>query len=336
VTIDVRANDDDVDGDTLALIGVEGASHGTASIAPGGTHVSYEPEPDFNGTDTFEYAVSDGNEGTEIGEVVVTVSPVNDPPQAAADTATVSEGASVVLDVVANDSAGPADESGQTLTVASVGTPTHGVAEVVATGPDAGKVRYTPSAGYLGPDSFGYDVSDGSATATGLVSVTVRKPTQKSLCGLTPTISGTLGDDVIEGTPGDDVIRARRGNDVINGNGGDDIVCGGPGADTVTTGAGADRIAGGSGADTLTSGAGDDRVRGGFGKDAIQAGDGDDSVAAGFADDTVDAGDGRNRASGGPGDDHLTAGSGDDRLDGGPGTDTCDADGGRNTVLRCE
>ena len=59
VTIDVLTNDDDVDGDSLVVIGVEGASHGSASIAPGGTHVSYEPDTNFNGTDSFEYTVSE-------------------------------------------------------------------------------------------------------------------------------------------------------------------------------------------------------------------------------------------------------------------------------------
>ena len=334
VTIDVLANDADPDGDALAVTEAAGTLHGAVTVSD--ATVVYVPDPDFNGTDVFEYTVSDGNEGADTGEIAVTVTPVNDPPAVIDDAASVRQGESLVLDVLANDSAGPGDESGQTLAVSSVGAAARGTAELVATGPDAGKARYTPSPGYRGSDTFTYEVSDGGLTATGRVTITVKAATLRSLCNLAATILGTPGDDILEGTPGDDVIRARRGNDVVNGNGGNDIVCGGPGADTVTTGAGDDRIAGGSGADTLASGAGDDRVRGGFGKDTITAGDGDDSVAAGFADDTVDAGNGRNRASGGPGDDHLTSGSGDDRLDGGPGADTCDADGGRNTVLRCE
>ena len=333
VTIDVLANDTDVDGDALALATVDPPLHGAATAVAGG--IEYVPVADFNGTDVFEYAVSDGNGGAETAQVVVTVSPVDDPPLAVNDAAVVRQGETAVLHVLVNDLAGPADEAGQVLTLVSVGPPAHGTAEPVIGGPDAGRIRYTPAAGYRGPDSFAYAVSDGGAIATGTVAITVLPVALRTLCALDATIVGTLGDDVLEGTPGDDVIRGRRGNDVIRGNGGNDIVCAGPGADDVTTLGGDDRVTGGSGNDTLTAGAGDDRVRGGFGRDTIAAGAGNDSVAAGPGDDTIDAGDGRNAVAAGPGDDHVTAGAGDDRVDGGPGTDVCDAGGGHNVVLGC-
>ena len=249
----------------------------------------------------FEYTVSDGHDGIEFADVVVTVTPVNDPPTAQDDAISSSSGESVIVNVLANDSAGPADESSQTLLVSSVGSPSHGSAAIITSGPDAGKVRYTPVAGFSGADSFTYVVSDGSITATGTVAVTVAQQSFRTLCGLTPTILGTLGNDVITGTPGDDVIRARRGNDVIDGNGGDDIICGGPGADRITTGTGEDRIAGGTGDDSIDSGAGDDRVRGGFGRDTILTKAGADSIAAGPGNDSIDAGDGDNRLAGGDG-----------------------------------
>ncbi len=336
VTVDVLANDDDVDGDSLSVSVVEGEGHGGATVAADGKHVSYVPDPDWNGVETLEYTVSDAHGGTNSAEIVLTVMPVNDPPTARADSATVGAGGSVVLDLLLNDLSGPADENGQTLVIASIGTPAHGAAQLLTSGADAGKVRYTPTLGYAGADSFSYVLSDGTATTTGNVSITVKTGTAKPPCSTPPTIVATLGNDVIEGTPGDDVIRARRGDDVIHGNGGNDVVCAGPGADTVTTGDGNDRIGAGTGNDTIDSGAGADLLRGGFGRDTLRAGEGNDTIAAGYGDDTAEAGNGRNRVTGGPGDDHLTAGSGNDRLDGGAGVDSCDADGGRNTILRCE
>jgi Ca2+-binding RTX toxin-like protein len=338
VTVDVLANDEDVDGDMLVVASVDDPDHGTASVAPDAKSVVYSPDPDWNGVETLAYTVSDGQQGTELGELTVTVTAVNDPPRAEPDTVVVSQGVATILELAANDSPGPADESGQSLVVTSVSPPSHGTTEVLATGSNAGKVRYTPVSGYVGPDSFSYVVSDGSATASATVSVTVRAGggAARTPCSATPTIVGTNGPDTIVGTPGDDVIFARRGNDVVDGNGGNDIVCGGPGADRITTLAGADRVGGGAGADTIQTGDGSDRVRGGFGGDTIGTGAGDDRVAAGPGNDTVDAGAGSNTVGGGTGDDRLTAGSGADRLDGGPGADTCDADGGRNSLVRCE
>ena len=230
VVVAVLGNDLDVDGDPLLVSAADGAAHGTTTVSPDGTSVIYAPDPDFSGPDGFEYTVGDGQGGSESAEVLVTVTPVNDPPIAESDAASVSIGASIVVDVLANDRPGPSGEADQTLAVVSVGTPSHGTAELIVTGPDAGKVRYTPSAGAPVSDSFTYELTDGLLTATGTVEVRIAQPSFRTLCGLTPTIQGTQGADVITGTPGDDVIRARRGNDVIDGNGGNDIICAGSGS----------------------------------------------------------------------------------------------------------
>jgi len=63
--------------------------------------------------------------------------------------------------------------AGGTLSVASVTQGAHGTAAINADG----TVTYTPAAGYAGPDSFDYTVTDGNGnTATGTVSVTVGPP----------------------------------------------------------------------------------------------------------------------------------------------------------------
>ena len=81
IVIDVLGNDDDPDGDPLEVIGVGNGNHGSTTINPDGT-ITYTPDPDFHGTDVFEYGVSDGNGGIDSAWVSVTVAPVNDDPVA--------------------------------------------------------------------------------------------------------------------------------------------------------------------------------------------------------------------------------------------------------------
>jgi hypothetical protein len=127
--------------------------------------VSYSPAANFNGTDSFTYTVSDGHGGTATASVSVTVNSVNDNPVAVADSATTNEDNPVTIDVVANDT----DVDGDSLSLTSVGTATHGSVSIVS-----GKAVYSPTANYNGTDSFGYVVSDGhGGQANGVVSVTI-------------------------------------------------------------------------------------------------------------------------------------------------------------------
>ena len=167
VSVPVLANDSDPDGDSLSVTAVGDPAHGTVSLAVDGT-VAYTPAPDYNGPDSFTYTVSDGNGGSASASVAVDVTPVNDPPIARNDSATVLEDGSVLVDALANDSAGPANEAGQTLSFASVGVPLHGTVTV-----EAGKLRYTPAPDSNGLDAFTYTVSDGSLSAVATVSVVV-------------------------------------------------------------------------------------------------------------------------------------------------------------------
>lgn len=76
VTIDVLANDIDVDGDPLRVNAVTQGSNGSVTINLDNT-LSYNPNADFYGTDVFTYTVSDGT--SEITATVkVKVVAVND------------------------------------------------------------------------------------------------------------------------------------------------------------------------------------------------------------------------------------------------------------------
>ncbi len=162
-SVNVLANDTDPDVETLTTAAItQQPSHGTASIAADGT-ILYTPAPQYNGPDTFSYRVADGAGLSDEGNVSVTVTPVNDPPTAADDSATTAEDDPVTINVLANDG----DIDGDPLTV-EVTTPGAGDAVV---NPD-GTITYTPPTNQYGDDTFGYAISDG-AGGTDSASVTV-------------------------------------------------------------------------------------------------------------------------------------------------------------------
>ncbi len=79
VTIAVLANDSGPV--PLTITGITEAAHGTVTLDIGDTTVTYAPENDYFGPDSFTYTVSDTATGTDTATVIVTVTPVNDPPQ---------------------------------------------------------------------------------------------------------------------------------------------------------------------------------------------------------------------------------------------------------------
>ncbi|HMM42270.1 MAG TPA: Ig-like domain-containing protein, partial [Thermomicrobiales bacterium] len=109
VTIDVLANDStapDV-GETLTIASVESFSNGGSAVVSGGA-LFYPPAPDFYGTETFRYTISDGNGGEASATVTVSVAGVNDPPTAADDVFVLDEDSGPTpLDLLANDSIVP-------------------------------------------------------------------------------------------------------------------------------------------------------------------------------------------------------------------------------------
>jgi len=168
------ANDTDVDGDTLTVTAVGGATHGTVALA--GDTITFTPDANFGGAATFTYTMTDGT-ATDTATVMVTVGGANDPPVATDDALTTAEdtlGVVTTAALLANDT----DADGQTLSISAVGNATHGTVSLVG-----GEARFQPEANYHGPASFEYTVTDGADSDTGLVAVTVTSVNDGPLAG---------------------------------------------------------------------------------------------------------------------------------------------------------
>lgn len=143
---------------------VNGPAHG--SLTGTGANRTYTPAPNYNGTDSFTYTVTQDGKTSPAATISLNVSEVNDAVSAVDDNRSTDEDTPLNFasgDLTINDSAGPAEESdSQTLTVQSVtgNADTHGSVSLAG-----GQITYSPDANYNGAASFGYHVCDNGTTA---------------------------------------------------------------------------------------------------------------------------------------------------------------------------
>ncbi|MFW9684004.1 tandem-95 repeat protein [Vibrio parahaemolyticus] len=151
------------DGKVVSLDANNGPANGTVSVNPDGS-VTYTPNDNYHGTDSFTYIVTSGGV-SESTTVSVDVTPVNDAPVAKDDIATTQEDTAVTIDVLPNDS----DVDGDKLSIQSASVPKEqGTVEVVD-----GKLVFTPAENFNGDAEITYTVTDGQLTDEAKVTVTV-------------------------------------------------------------------------------------------------------------------------------------------------------------------
>ena len=163
----VLDNDTDANGDELTAAVEQPPLHGSLSLNADGSFL-YTPEANYVGADSFTYTASDGDLESNVATVSITVTAVNDPPQAVDDSYSVAEDGTLTVaapGVLGNDS----DGDGDALTASVATGVAHGVLNLTANG----SFTYTPDADFSGSDSFTYSVSDGTASRTASVTITV-------------------------------------------------------------------------------------------------------------------------------------------------------------------
>ena len=160
-TVAVTLTGADIDGDSLTFNVLTQPTNGTLTgVAP---NLTYTPNADFNGADSFTFEVNDGTVSSQTETVSITVNPVNDSPVADAGSVTTDE------DVAVNITLSGSDTDGDALTFNVLTQPANGT--LTGTAPN---LTYTPGANFNGSDSFTFEVSDGTASSVAeTVSITV-------------------------------------------------------------------------------------------------------------------------------------------------------------------
>ncbi|MCR9473248.1 tandem-95 repeat protein, partial [Vibrio diabolicus] len=158
-----------------------GPANGTVSVNPDGS-VTYTPNDNYHGTDSFTYIVTSGGV-SESTTVNVDVTPVNDAPMAKDDIATTQEDTVVTIDVLTNDN----DVDGDKLSIESASVPKEqGTVEVVN-----GKLVFTPAENFNGDAEITYIVTDGELTDEAKVTVTVNAVND------TPVVESNIADQTL-------------------------------------------------------------------------------------------------------------------------------------------
>ncbi|MDS1786349.1 tandem-95 repeat protein [Vibrio parahaemolyticus] len=162
--INVLGNDTFESTDKVVSLDAEnGPKNGTVIVNNDGT-VTYTPDDNYVGKDTFTYVVTSGGV-SESTAVEVNVAPVNDAPVAKDDIATTQEDTAVTIDVLPNDT----DVDGDKLSIQSASVPeAQGKVEIVD-----GKLVFTPAENFNGHAEIIYTVTDGELTDEAKVTVTV-------------------------------------------------------------------------------------------------------------------------------------------------------------------
>jgi hypothetical protein len=151
----VLANDSGTNGNSLLAQLVDKPGHGTVTLDPGGAFV-YTPAADYTGGDHFTYRAFDGIDESNVATVSLIVG--DKPPVLADQSYTVVENGVLAVPAMTGILAGSTAFNHDSLIPELLVNPSHGR----LTFQNDGSFVYTPSAGFVGSDSFSVLASDGT------------------------------------------------------------------------------------------------------------------------------------------------------------------------------
>lgn len=200
----VLRNDVDVDSAFRIAELVTGAA-GSVALSTDGSF-SYAPPAEFSGVDSFQYRVIDESGLSSTATVSISITAIDDPPVAAAETFAAIEDLPFVRaapGVLSNDS----DVDSQLLKALLRESPQHGQLALATDG----SFTFLPATNFHGIDSFAYAVTDGTSEslATAILDVgSVNDP---------PTIPVPLSPTAGEARTGGSVELAWLGSSDVDG-----------------------------------------------------------------------------------------------------------------------
>ncbi len=195
VIVEVLKNDIDVDDVLLpsTVTIITQPLNGEASVNTTSGLITYTPNPDFAGTDSLEYRITDplGVPGSAI--VNFNILAVNDAPVAQNDVILTSEDTRIDIDVLINDTDPDEGDAPQGSQLVIESPPSNGVVEILN-----GLVRYTPNENFNGTDSLSYKAADLNGIFTNVATVTISVGAINDIPVAGDDIANTLEDTPVQ------------------------------------------------------------------------------------------------------------------------------------------
>ncbi|WP_193844447.1 Ig-like domain-containing protein [Flavobacterium hungaricum] len=163
----ILLNDTDAENNTLTAALVSGPSNGTLTLNANGSF-TYVHDGSETTTDSFTYRANDGTASSNIATVTITVTPVNDAPNAVNDAYTVLEGGTLTVTAANNILLNDTDAENNTLTAVLVSGPANGTLTLNSNG----TFTYVHDGSETTTDSFTYRANDGTASSN-IATVTI-------------------------------------------------------------------------------------------------------------------------------------------------------------------
>ncbi len=161
--LNLLANDRAVEGESLTLIAVDGASNGSIEFSASG-QLRYTPAAGFVGEEVLGYRVR--SSGGLAAEAVVRITVFAEAPLPQPDAVTTQVDVAVSVNVLSNDR----DPAGDRLSLVEVAQPANGSLSFDANG----EVRYTPAAGFVGTETLTYRIrNEAGIEASSTLTITV-------------------------------------------------------------------------------------------------------------------------------------------------------------------
>jgi len=204
----------DADGDSLTYSYPALTANGVILSTGWDGSLTYTPSPNFSGTDSFQYSVTDGFGGSATFTVVITVTPVDDPLELMVPgILSLDEGATVsitssILQVI------DADTSSNDIVYALTGGPSFGTIRLDGeplygnqfrqSEVDAGRISYKHDGSETTSDSFSFSVSDGNSTIYQTLQISIAPVNEAPTLTLLNPLSvgfggaGTIGSGLLQ------------------------------------------------------------------------------------------------------------------------------------------